>query len=189
MATVFDTQSASTAHIVSAGENALLYLYNGKPGERLESLWHALVRRWLLALPVQPQSLHLVKYHSLHVYNQVQQWKGQRERCWVCPCPNWLTTSTHELLQVIRCTCKTDCSSLRCTCKKHDVECSVACSNCKGSECANSSQAACDDNLRWWWPGMFMFNLKVNKLKFMFIGARIYCWWLVPIWQLWIFWK
>lgn len=33
-----------------------------------------------------------------------------------------------------------------CTCKKHDIECSVACSNCKGSGCANSFQTECDDD-------------------------------------------
>ena len=57
-----------------------------------------------------------------------------------------LPPASQELLQVIRCSCKTDCSSLRCTCKKHDIECSFACINCKGSECANSFQVECDDD-------------------------------------------
>jgi hypothetical protein len=51
-ANVFDTASASTADVVAAGDNALVCLYNGKPGEGLDSLRHKrfFVRRSLLAL-------------------------------------------------------------------------------------------------------------------------------------------
>ncbi|WAR15638.1 hypothetical protein MAR_005743 [Mya arenaria] len=45
-----------------------------------------------------------------------------------------------------QCSCKTDCSNLRCTCKKHNIECSVVCSNCKGSGCANSFQETVCEN-------------------------------------------
>ncbi|KAJ8377274.1 hypothetical protein AAFF_G00261830 [Aldrovandia affinis] len=163
-ATVFDTQSASTAEVVSAGENALLCLYNGKPGEGLDSLRHNRFCEKVATSTshVQPQSLPptsaAAKYHSLCVYYQVQQWKGTvdellpQEWGWkesdggLVPVQTDLPPAPLELLRVIRCTCKTDCSSLRCTCKKHDIECSVACSNCKGSGCANSCQAACNDN-------------------------------------------
>ncbi|KAJ8398943.1 hypothetical protein AAFF_G00416100 [Aldrovandia affinis] len=163
-ATVFDTQSASTAEVVSAGENALLCLYNGKPGEGLDSLRHKRFCEKVATSTshVQPQSLPptsaAAKYHSLRVYYQVQQWKGTvdellpQEWGWkesdggLVPVQTDLPPAPLELLRVIRCTCKTDCSSLRCTCKKHDIEYSVACSNCKGSGCANSCQAACNDN-------------------------------------------
>jgi len=32
-----------------------------------------------------------------------------------------LPPAPSELLRIIRCNCQTDCSSMRCTCKKHDV--------------------------------------------------------------------
>ncbi|KAL7395312.1 hypothetical protein ABVT39_014279 [Epinephelus coioides] len=139
-ATVFDTQSASITDVVSAGEKALLCLYNGKPGEGLDSLRHKRFCEKVATSTshVQPQSLPTsaaAKYHSLRVYCQVQQWKGTIDE--LLP---------QELLRAIRCTCKTDCSSLRYTCKKHDIDCSVACGHCKGLGCANSSQAACDDD-------------------------------------------
>ena len=41
-----------------------------------------------------------------------------------------------ELLKIIRCNCHTDCSSMRCTCRKHLVKCSPACGN---SGCTNSN--------------------------------------------------
>ena len=43
-----------------------------------------------------------------------------------------------ELLKVIRSNCNTDCSSQRCSCKKHGMKCSLTCGNCKGSACQNA---------------------------------------------------
>ena len=37
-----------------------------------------------------------------------------------------LTPAPDELLKVIRCNCYTDCSTLKCTCWKHNVKCSPA---------------------------------------------------------------
>ncbi|KAJ8417704.1 hypothetical protein AAFF_G00225470 [Aldrovandia affinis] len=126
-ATVFDTQSASTAEVVSAGENALLCLYNGKPGEGLDSLRHKRFCEKVATSTshVQPQSLPptsaAAKYHSLRVYYQVQQWKGTvdellpQEWGWkesdggLVPVQTDLPPAPLELLRVIRCTCKTDC--------------------------------------------------------------------------------
>ncbi|GFR94039.1 hypothetical protein ElyMa_000908700 [Elysia marginata] len=39
---------------------------------------------------------------------------------------------------MIRCNCKSDCRSKRCTCRKHGLECSLACAECKGIRCLNS---------------------------------------------------
>ena len=72
-------------------------------------------------------------YHSLRVYYQVQQWKGTacellpQEWGWeendggLVPVQTDIPPAPQKLLQVIRCLCKIDCSSLRCTCKKHGV--------------------------------------------------------------------
>ena len=46
----------------------------------------------------------------------------------------------HEnLLKVIRCTCKQGCNSRRCSCRKFEIPCSFACSECRGVNCTNSS--------------------------------------------------
>ena len=52
-----------------------------------------------------------------------------------------------ELLRVIRCNCQSDCSSMICTCKKHNVKCSPACGTCRGSSCMNSDFLECDEEI------------------------------------------
>ena len=121
------------------------------------------VRRWLLELlmyshrayhlPLQQQST-TVSTCTTRCSSGREPWMnscrqtgdGKKVMRGLIPVQTDLPPAPQELLQVIRCSCKTDCSSLRCTCKKHDIECSVACSNCKGSGCANSFQTECDDD-------------------------------------------
>ena len=43
-----------------------------------------------------------------------------------------------HLLKVIRCNCQTDCNTLRCTCKRYNIECTPACGNCRESGCTNT---------------------------------------------------
>ena len=42
-----------------------------------------------------------------------------------------------DLLQFVRCKCKTGCSSTLCSCKKHGLNCVFACKKCRGA-CENS---------------------------------------------------
>ena len=42
------------------------------------------------------------------------------------------------LLELVRCGCKGDCATRRCTCKKHGIDCSPMCTECKGVTCQNS---------------------------------------------------
>ncbi|KAG1690300.1 hypothetical protein GQR58_007643 [Nymphon striatum] len=143
---VFDRQAASTDDVIEAGEKALACLYNGNPGESLNVVRH---KRFCQKVAfntshVQPQSLRptsaAAKHHSLRVYYQVQQWKGiaanelrpcdwgwQKSSSGLVPVQTDLPPAPKELLKMIRCNCQTDCSSLKCTCKKHDIECSAAC--------------------------------------------------------------
>ena len=43
-----------------------------------------------------------------------------------------------EILEVVRCSCKKDCSTKRCTCKKHGLPCTDICGECCGTSCTNS---------------------------------------------------
>ena len=52
-----------------------------------------------------------------------------------------LPSAPEDLLCIIRCNCTTDCSTTRCSCRKHNVECSPACGQCRGVGCCNSSVA------------------------------------------------
>ena len=103
---------------------------------------------------IRPQTLPptsaAARYHSMRVYIQVQQWMGicyLKETEWVDG-EGWKSTHddrptalTEDLLRIIRCNCTTDCSTARCSCRKHNLECSPACGQCRGVGCCNSSVA------------------------------------------------
>ena len=155
---MFNSTSVSKKDVVAAGEKALVCLFNGKADEGLDSLRY----RWYCdkvatnTSQVRPQSLSptsaAAMYHSLCVYHQVQAWKGADETMsteewgWKACDGLFLPVMTHlppapeALLPVIRCNCSTHCSSLRCTCRKHNLQCSAACGQCRGSCCTNSVQ-------------------------------------------------
>ncbi len=155
---VFDMQSASVKDVVAAGEEAIVSIYNGKPQETLNTLRYKRFCKKVATNTsyVKPQTLPptsaAAKYHSLRVYLQVQKWKASGDELlpveWGWkesdggPTPVYtdLPPAPDELLQVVRCNCRSDCSSLKCTCRMHNVKCSLACGNCKGSGCMNSDQ-------------------------------------------------
>jgi len=43
-----------------------------------------------------------------------------------------------SLLKLVRCQCKSNCDTQRCSCKRNELECSTACGECKGL-CRNSN--------------------------------------------------
>ena len=163
-AKVLHTHSASMHDVTCAGERALVILYNGRSTDTLDSLRHQRFREKVAssATHVRPQTLPPTSgaaiYHSMRVYLQVQEWKGSADGLlstewgWqLCdegfvPLQTALAPAPENLLRIIRCSCLTDCSTLRCTCKKHNIECTPACGNCRGSGCTNSLQMSCDDD-------------------------------------------
>lgn len=52
---------------------------------------------------------------------------------WSSVCPVW-----SELRDLERCGCKKMCESMRCSCRRLQLPCTPACSNCRG-ECHNAS--------------------------------------------------
>ena len=86
--------------------------------------------------------------HGLRVYHQVQQWRGI-----ALPPPDWMKTSVWKtlpvrtdppaahasLLEIVRCNCKSDCGSQRCSCKKQGMDCLAACGTCRENSCMNSA--------------------------------------------------
>ena len=141
----------SVDNIIDAGEKALVELYGGKEGECLNSLWH---RRFHEKVSTRGQQIYphnlpptsaAVKQHSLRVYLQVKQWQGRDEHLriedwgWlyedgqVLPVTTHLAPAPEYLLKMIRCNCASDCSTARCTYKKHGLDCSLACGQCKAT--------------------------------------------------------
>ncbi|CAG2237540.1 unnamed protein product [Mytilus edulis] len=98
-----------------------------------------------------PPTSDAAKLHSMRTYYQTQIWIGEGHdldpnqwgwytsenklmpvRCLLPPAPQ-------KLLKVIRCNCKQNCDSRRCSCRKHGIDCSASCGECRGINCSNSS--------------------------------------------------
>jgi len=149
-AEAFNRSAATEEEIVLAGEKALLCVYNCKsPVESLETLRCTRFCQQAAtgATFVQPESLPptsaAVAYHSQRAYFQIQQWKGipLKPEDWgyklqltagkLLPVRMDLPPAHAFLLEFVRCNCRTDCSTQRCTCRKHGLDCSPACGECK----------------------------------------------------------
>lgn len=152
---VFNSEDSTIDEVAKAGEDALVSLYGGKDGDTLDNLRY---RRYCERVcskgrKIEPQNLPPTsaagKFHSFRVFLQVKQWQGYDEdMCledwgWkivedqVIPETTDLNAAPDNLLKMIRCNCASDCSSARCTCRKHGLDCSVACGQCKGTSCTN----------------------------------------------------
>ena len=51
-----------------------------------------------------------------------------------------------NLLKIIKCNCQSDCVTRACSCRKHQLKCSIVCGNCKGTACLNAMEVESEDN-------------------------------------------
>ena len=147
-------RSASVFMQEDAGEKALVCVYNGKPNENLDSMRHNRYCQKVATgtIRLQPESVQQTSaaaaHHSLRVFYQVKQWKGdsalsphnwgwELSKGRLVPVRTSLPPAHASLLEMVRCKCKTDCSTRRCTCKNNGLHCSAACGECKGQSCRN----------------------------------------------------
>ena len=136
-AQVFESATPTVEELVTAGEQAIVYVHGGNIGENLDDL---LYKRFIekvasSAAYVQgknlPPTSAAAHYHSLRIYYQIQQWKGfektfkatdwgwsVKDNCHV-PKMTDLQAAPAHLLSVIRCNCKKNSNSLRCICRKN----------------------------------------------------------------------
>lgn len=155
-AEVFMTSKSTKEDIINNINNALVALYNGDKENSLDDLrlrrFHEKTTNSTTA--VQPRTLPptsaAAKYHSLRVYQQVQFWMGNGQDVspeqwgWnvkkgkLVPILTDNPPAPQELLKVIRCKCQTGCYTMKCTCRSNGLDCSMACSECRGV-CANTS--------------------------------------------------
>ena len=164
LAKVFDKEDGvQRMEIIEAGEKALVCLYNGKGGEGIDTLrvghFHNKIVKSskFVEAKTLPPTAAATRYHSTRVYYQIQEWKGKAghlnslEWGWVEEAGNLVPVKTDlppapsKLLEVVSCNCKSGCNTARCTCRKHGIECSPVCGECKGSTCVNSSRPDLDD--------------------------------------------
>ncbi len=162
-AIMFVEGNASQEEIVEAGERALLIVYGGASSTSLDDLRYKAYcrkvasRKCVLDTKALPPTSNAAKYHSFRVYLQVQEWLGYKLYPtmwgWKQEGGSWIARQTDkdvapkDLLNVVRCSCKTDCDKRKCTCKKHGLKCTVACKHCQGVSCLNcQSVEDCSDD-------------------------------------------
>ena len=73
-------------------------------------------------------------------------WGWKISESGLTPIQTDLLPAPEDLLKVIRCGCTADCGSLRCSCRKNGLKCTVACSDCKGLACQNASVSSISDD-------------------------------------------
>ena len=145
---VFDQVNASATDIESAGEKAMVAIYNGKKDDLLNTLRCTRYSEKVAksATRVEPKSLSptsaAAKYHSYRVYHQICHWKNSESDLsaelwgWTLtengyyPIMTDLPPAPEALLKVVRCNCTTDCNNARCSCQKHCLKCTLACEHC-----------------------------------------------------------
>ena len=151
-AEIFYDWNSSNGQVISAGEKAMIILQKGKVNDNLETMRY---RRFQELVTTRKKAIHpnmlpptsaATKYHSLKVYHKVQEWQGNTLRLedwgWKLsegrfkPVISDSSPAPGTLLELVRCTCKAGCGTLRCGCRRQGLECSSACSGCRGI-CAN----------------------------------------------------
>ena len=158
-ASTFFDSSSTKKDIASAGETVVKYLYDAE--KQLDQPLH-IIRCQKFHAKVATSSTYVqckhlppttaaCTEHSLRVFLQVQEWKSNTQPLdpekygWAHVDDRYspiyfsgIKPAPDQLLRIIRCSCKGDCSRGNCTCKANGMECTSACKECKGTTCLNS---------------------------------------------------
>ena len=156
-------ERASLGEVCAAGINLLVALYGGKVGEPLSHLRYTAYCSSSLSQRFQaerlPPSESAARFHAMRVHLQAVIW-GTLGACVINPTDwgwklqrNMLLpiqidgeVAPKDILRVVRCKCKSNCSSGLCSCRKHGIQCVSACDNCHGTDCSNIRMDINDDS-------------------------------------------
>src|SRR6218665_316434 len=158
---VIGSMNSTPADVGDAGCQLLVALYGGTMGiDTLNKLRYTTYMKLCSSSKsaIRPEQLpptHIAAYyHCQRAHLQAMQWHALSTEH-VDPCAwGWqllhnklvpITTdqppAPDDLLKVIRCRCKTTskntCGTNLCSCRRNELPCVSACSNCHGSECNN----------------------------------------------------
>jgi hypothetical protein len=156
----FGCQDKTRREVIAAGEKAFLSLYNsGNEDVTLNSLRYTLFcKKVSIGLSVlQPESLPptsaAAAFHSMRAYFQVQQlikgndsllpleWGWELVDDKLLPIKTDRPAAPKALMEIIRCNCKANCSTNRCTCKKIQLRLYCGMWHLSGTELFKLSQA------------------------------------------------
>ena len=153
----FSKQDATIYEVVDAGDAALVCLYNGKDGDNLDDLRYKVLQQGCNKQSTYPapsiapdfcggkvsQHARIPAGTTLggHLLSERDRVEWMEKDGNLLPVMTDLPPAPEDLICIIRCDCTTDCSTARCSCRKHNLECSPAYGQCRGVGCCNSSVA------------------------------------------------
>ena len=155
IASIFLSSGRSHEEIHKAGERAACILYKGNASENINFLRQKLLTNKVIKAIsfVKPERLPptqpALKYHSFRCYYQISTWSNSNNNLHPCqwgwvekenkyyPMTTDQSAAPESLLIIIHCRCSTDCTTIRCSCRKHGLPCSKVCGKCQTNDCSN----------------------------------------------------
>ena len=151
----FSLPKQSPDVVEANGCRAMVALFNADQKDSLASIRYNMLckksaRAKTFVTPERlPPTTSACKFHSLRTYYQVMEWMGCSEEMdpsewgWrvegdkLVPVMTDKSPAPDVLIQMIHCNCSGRCNALRCTCRKHGLECTSACGHCQDGNCDN----------------------------------------------------
>jgi hypothetical protein len=73
-------------------------------------------------------------------------WGWTRSNGKLVPVKIRLPAAPDQLINVIRCKCKSNCDNRRCSCRTHGLQCTTACTDCRGRSGSNAEQVEAEED-------------------------------------------
>jgi len=160
----------SQDEVAEAGHRLMVSIYGGSAQDNLNNMRYnsyctsAASSRAELKPQKLPPTERAVYFHSLRAHLQTVVWKYLRtgdldplqwgwhlENGQLCPTMTDINAAPESLANIIRCKCRTTCTTMMCSCRKQGHTCFSACEHCHGKTCSNVSTvpAAGDEDSKW----------------------------------------
>ncbi|CAC5394040.1 unnamed protein product [Mytilus coruscus] len=160
----FLSSCSSVEDIVNCSVQIIAYLYGGVPHESRDIIRYRKFANKVLSNSVTflqvrtlPPTSAAAEQHCKRVFYQIIEWTEEKnlnplDWGWsitndrLTPIKTTLSTAPDKLLNIIRYKCKTNCDTRRCTCRKHELECTIACTECNGQICTNAEKLILEED-------------------------------------------
>ena len=162
--TVQDT-NATQIEVAEAGMQLMVMMYGGKQSDKLNEMRYTTYCHLAATSTSSPKPEKLPPteraafFHILRVHIQAVRWKTLNadeldpldwgwkiENGKLIPIMTDQQAAPDSLLNVIRCKCKTGCTSNLCSCRKNGLMCVSHCTNCHGLGCSNAEVVSENDS-------------------------------------------
>lgn len=150
----FNSRGLTKIEVKEAGETLFLSLYGEKNGkcsldEWRYRLFQKSLKKTSAKLESLPPTSDSAAQHSYRCYYQVQFWLDNKllpeQWGWtrqdgnlLLPTKMTLEAAPEDILKLVSCTCRDNCSTSQCSCKKSGIACTRLCKVCEGLTCLNA---------------------------------------------------